>query len=826
MNGYKRFICIITVIATVLSILQVSAFGKSSIMMENSESLVVNDVSDESEINNNQIDKEAIQVDEQVEGIEDTVGVTEASLLDADENTEPFDDMELEELSDAGTPQTAEDIQVAFENEEVDTYNSEDVIAPSSDELETIEAPELIETTVGQSIDEESGIEENEDQGNETEEEKDNIDALMDPGFLVTNVLFGWKYSDGHFYTYYDQPQSEVTTSDGIYHGRRIKNMYQTIITDAPIGNPGNSLTLSDSIAIEYEVADDERVHAFIGREELRNGTMVDFSTGEVKVTVEIDESDVIEYTIRIEVQPKLESWGYKLQGHSNSEAEVYFYKDNVDNIDPTYIYNSYKIRNVDYKEVTGLTVKLINAKNIKISEDSEIEEGKLYTLTPGELKQVLFAPTGEGEISGELVVSCDQQEDLVVKLSGESEWYSSADKVEKLVKYVVYSFLVDKDQNGGTYRVEGKLPEGMIFDADRREIYGCPLKEGQYDFSVINEMGGESKTTTYTMLVLTNDDLNVRMETHTDGFAGFDFSDSNLWEVFDKWERALKVTDRDVLFISEGLYKYYVKVWLNGEELVEDIDFTAESGSTRITLLSQTIKSKCKTITQEEGEKFSYATEQANTLCVEFNIHPNKTIRGEEYLRRTCQDFWVINNEEEREVDSRDYTTTIDVSVADGSGNAMSDYVVELHSEVQTAKTDASGNVQFASVEMGSHALYVKNNDGSVVAERHFTLVPGEQTSYDGDTITVARGDSVKLTMTVASEQKTKQNTVTRTTNSSTTNSSKATGTPKPTITSAVKNTKSNNAKTGDNNNIFIYMILMVVAASVLGFACRKSSR
>ena len=48
---------------------------------------------------------------------------------------------------------------------------------------------------------------------------------------------------------------------------------------------------------------------------------------------------------------------------------------------------------------------------------------------------------------------------------------------------------------------------------------------------------------------------------------------------------------DKDQLFVSQGEYGTFKYVYLDGEKLVQNKDFTSEAGSTRITILAETMK-------------------------------------------------------------------------------------------------------------------------------------------------------------------------------------------------------------------------------------------
>lgn len=47
---------------------------------------------------------------------------------------------------------------------------------------------------------------------------------------------------------------------------------------------------------------------------------------------------------------------------------------------------------------------------------------------------------------------------------------------------------------------------------------------------------------------------------------------------------------------------------------------------------------------------------------------------------------------------------------LVDKDGKALSDMIVEIHSAVQTGRTDENGSFQFNDVEFGKHTVYVKD--------------------------------------------------------------------------------------------------------------------
>ena len=495
------------------------------------------------------------------------------------------------------------------------------------------------------------------------------------------------------------------------------------------------------NLKLQFKVADNNRVKITINGKTIKSGGKVDFSADEITVKAVIDGTTSIEYKVKFDIQHKLDCL--------NGDRTFSFTYPDIFPED-VILFDSYDITfwNNYFKTLTGVKATLRNAKNVKIADDSEIAESQKTAIEPVayyddyNYKKVKLIPTGNGKVSGELVISCDNQEDIVITLSGTADWTSSAEKVRNLTKYVVYSFIVSDGADGGsTYSIDGKLPEGMSFDSNKKEIYGAPLKEGRYDFSVIKVKDGKSTTKTYTFLVSANCDECVMNETHQKSFGGFE-KDWSKWEWINEVAEALTDINQDITLISEGAYDNYVKVWLNGKVLESGKDYTVEKGSTKVTLFAQTLKSKCNTITREQLERgFNtgyYGFDNTNTLCVEFNIHPQKSIRGEEYLRRTCGNLWIINEGkisiEKASVSGvslsygysgKAYTPAITVKVNNKSLTKDKDYTVKYSNNKNpgTATITITGKGNYTGTK--TKTFEIVDCVSSVVSGKTYLLIP-----------------------------------------------------------------------------------------------------
>lgn len=80
-----------------------------------------------------------------------------------------------------------------------------------------------------------------------------------------------------------------------------------------------------------------------------------------------------------------------------------------------------------------------------------------------------------------------------------------------------------------------------------------------------------------------------------------------------------------DELFVSNGLYDEFVGLWLNGEKLVDGVDFTKVSGSTRMTIRSQTFQNKGRSGINTTAARVPYRQRQYKGIkenCTELPDH------------------------------------------------------------------------------------------------------------------------------------------------------------------------------------------------------------
>ena len=188
-------------------------------------------------------------------------------------------------------------------------------------------------------------------------------------------------------------------------------------------------------------------------------------------------------------------------------------------------------------------------------------------------------------------------------------------------VKYVPFSYYVktnndDKD-NLVTYSMEsGSLPAGLTFDTATGEISGVPMEAGTFRV-YIKATFSKGTPDAYADLELTikeNSGDNIAAATD----AGYDIT--KTMEDFDLNNTG---TENRWSMVSMGTFSEFRRLYLDGIQLTRDVDYTAEEGSTRIVILTQTLSGLQTGI---------------HTLSLEFN-------NSEGSLKRAAQNFNVTNS-------------------------------------------------------------------------------------------------------------------------------------------------------------------------------------
>lgn len=224
-------------------------------------------------------------------------------------------------------------------------------------------------------------------------------------------------------------------------------------------------------------------------------------------------------------------------------------------------------------------------------------------------------------ELAGTLTIKSDEKPVMVINLTGVvGDPGIVTTEIPDAVKYVHYGSMIQNsnkyDFNRVSYRITGgDLPKGMELKQNG-ELYGVPLETGEFTFTVqmknsYSEFGSVSRE--FTLKVVENTDTNV---------------DNAVDKGYDLKERVpdiLLSDSNDYTMTSIGVIEEWDNLTLDGKRLVEGVDFDAKSGSTRLTIRSQTLKANNQVGT--------------HTLSAEFRE------KGTGTLKRAAQNYKVTKN-------------------------------------------------------------------------------------------------------------------------------------------------------------------------------------
>lgn len=615
-----------------------------------------------------------------------------------------------------------------------------------------------------------------------------------------------------------------------------------------------------------------DRVETYVGSKQESGVSVQDFSKGSVQYSTIID-NHVKNYNVNF---VKKES-GPKLFVNGPSTRAVF--------LDEYFEYkHDILIANVGDQPLTDLKVTL-DAKNVKLDDywtvgGTNNDTLAAFTTTEdtsdyGELANIAkirLLPDGDGEVEGTLTISAKDQEDVVIQLTGRAANPKIiTSKLDDAVKYVPYSYVVSTDNmndwNSVTFSIEsGKLPEGLELYPTTGEIYGVPQETGTFKIRVKATYGREDYfEPSYADLTLTvkeNTDENVYLA--SDINKGYSIKQPIGTQTGDYSFELNEIAD--TVFTSNGEYGEFVGLWLNGELLEPGVDYDSESGSTKITIKSQTFENRAdkdgtNTIAMEfrkdtngDGKGDSGAEMNRTSQNFTINREPSQAEKDQEAANKvisliksipstvTLNDKQTINsartaynaltsaqqqlvtnydrliraeaaikqleeNEKDKAaankvvnlIDALPNPITLDSEnavnearnaysmltasqkryvtnysklqdaektiselklndenatpfvtfvglLSDKNGKALSDYIVEIHSDVKTSKTDENGSFLFNTIEFGSHTMLIKDASGNVVAQKKFNIVDGTPLALNGDEIVAENGETFTL--------------------------------------------------------------------------------
>lgn len=227
-------------------------------------------------------------------------------------------------------------------------------------------------------------------------------------------------------------------------------------------------------------------------------------------------------------------------------------------------------------------------------------------------------------EVSGTLTIKAGSTVLMVMKLTGTvGDPVITTTEIPAAVKYVPYGTMIQSSNKYSWNEVSfelwsGRLPGGMVIKPNG-ELYGVPTQAGEFTFTVrmTNSFGrfGEQRQE-FTLVVKENTDANV------DGATDESY---NLTErVAYQYNTGLGAQR----MVSQGVFEEFVDLWLDGVKLERGVDYEAESGSTRITIASQTLGGK-GTGTHTLGIEFRTSDTDSVRRAAQNYVMDNGTSQG-----------------------------------------------------------------------------------------------------------------------------------------------------------------------------------------------------
>ena len=427
-----------------------------------------------------------------------------------------------------------------------------------------------------------------------------------------TTPLSGSTYV--YFYGIRDQDgndiKSYVVDSDEDSYA---ENNYLTILVDETV-----DLT---SLAPEFSTANGIHLYASgSSSPEISGESVHDFSDGPVQYTASAENGiGAKNYWLQIVKATEGEGWLY-LNSLADEEAETssedgVVYSTRAVFLDGLHDYvHDILLINMGTEGISSLSAELVSDE-VELDEywtlkgkyelagfvtEYEYSYHDLANMAKIRIKAKEAVEAGK-DISGTLTIKSGSTVLMVLTLTGTvGDPSIITDDIPQAVKYVPYGTMIQNSNkyswNEPSYSLaNGKLPAGMVLKPNG-ELYGVPTETGEFTFTVrlknnVNSLASSNKT--FTLTVNENTDENV--EGATD--QGYNLT-----------QRVQNITlssNADQTLVSQGVFSEFVDIFLDGVKLQRGVDYTAESGSTRIVIRSQTLKASNKTGTHTLGIEF-----------------------------------------------------------------------------------------------------------------------------------------------------------------------------------------------------------------------------
>ena len=315
-------------------------------------------------------------------------------------------------------------------------------------------------------------------------------------------------------------------------------------------------------------------------------------------------------------------------------------------------------IANIGNAPLEDINIELVDAEHVKLDPYWTVGGKGNSTLAPFEstssdkqygelpnLAKVRLRPDGKGEVKGTLLITAKGQEPVMITLNGKAQNPEIVtDKLKEAVKYVPYQQIVATNNMHDRIEtkfsiVAGSLPDGITLNSNTGEIYGVPTvpegnSETTYSFTVEAKYLVEGEEG-YFDPSYKDFELVVKPNTDEEVFNASDIDKGYYIEQpigTQTGEYSFELNEiADTVFTSNGEYGEFVGLWLNGELLEPGVDYDSESGSTKITIKSQTFENRA----DKDG---------TNTIAMEFRKDTNGDGIGDSgaEMNRTAQNFTV----------------------------------------------------------------------------------------------------------------------------------------------------------------------------------------
>ena len=317
-------------------------------------------------------------------------------------------------------------------------------------------------------------------------------------------------------------------------------------------------------------------------------------------------------------------------------------------------------IANIGNAPLEDISVELLDAKNVKLDPYWTVggdgnDTLAAFTTTStntdyGELAnmaKIRLLPDGDGQVEGTLIIRAKGQEPVMITLNGTAQNPEIiTETLSDAVKYVPYQQIVATNNMHDWVETKfsivdgsGTLPEGITLNSETGEIYGVPTvpygsSETTYSFTVEVKylVDGEEgyfdpSYKDFELVVKPNTDENVYLASDSDD--GYSIKQPIGTQTGDYSFELNEIADTE--FTSNGEYGEFVGLWLNGELLDPGVDYDSESGSTKITIKSQTFENRA----DKDG---------TNTIAMEFRKDTDGDGKGDSgaEMNRTAQNFTI----------------------------------------------------------------------------------------------------------------------------------------------------------------------------------------